>query len=276
MIDAYSSFSRFTAAITDRNDAVPFLRWVEEWRQAFGRGVVVGLLDTHFDKQISDLAGADLIARNFVDCENGIPPETTEHGTHSVATLVGQGLYQIRGIAPKARLLVAHVVGQEGIAKPQAVVEAIDWLISSGAQIVALPLGESVERAEIARQIEQGSEFGVVFFAAAGNSYPELLAFPARHPLAIAVGATDFLGNLLPECSRLPRLDIVAPGWKSAAPIRGRIIRRRRGSSVACVVAAGVAALALSAGAISPKELCRTSVLAVLRMDLERNKVRYS
>jgi serine protease len=188
-----------------------------------------------------------------------------DHGTSSVAMLVGQGDHQIRGIVPQARLLLATVVESDGVATPPAVVESIDWLVSSGAQIVGLPLGEPVERKEIAKQIEHGSECGVLFFAAAGNIYPEPLVFPARHPLAIAVRAADSHGNLLPECSRLPRLDLVAPGWKIPAPVRGSVIGRCRGSSVACVIAAGVATLALSAGAITAQSIGRASVLAVLR-----------
>jgi len=264
MIEACSPIRRFAANLTDHDDTTAMLRWAEEWYPAAGHGVVVGLLDSSFDAQIPDLEGADLVTRDFI-CSEKRNPGMIEHGTHSVATLIAQGHHQIRGIVPQARLLLAKVVGPDGIANPRAVVQAIDWLISLGTQIIVLPLGESIEREEIAQQLEHGSERGVIFFAAAGNGYPEPLLFPARHPLAIAVGAADLQGNLLPECSRLPRLDLVAPGWNIAAPIRGRVIRRRRGTSVACVVAAAVATLAFSAGVIPLKGMCRTSALAVLR-----------
>ena len=266
MIDACSYLRRFAANLTDHHDTTPMLCWAEEWYSAAGHGVVVGLLDASFDAQIPDLEGADLMTRDFI-CSEKRNPEMIEHGTHSVATLIGQGHHQIRGIIPQARLLVAKVVGPGGTANPRAVIEAIDWLISSGARIIVLPLGESIERKEIAQQLGQGSECGVIFFAAAGNGYPEPLVFPARHPLAIAVGAADLRGNLLPECSRVPRLDLVAPGWNIAAPVRGRVIRRRRGTSVACVVAAAVATLAVSAGIVPLRGMCRMSALAVLRRD---------
>jgi len=146
----------------------------------------------------------DFVTRDFRSAQPR-SAEISEHGTHSVATLVGQGHQAIRGIAPAARLLVAQVAGSDGIAKPRAVVEAFAWLISLGAKIVIIPLGEARERNEIAEQVEQGAARGVLFFAAAGNGYPQPIAFPARHPLAIAVGGADDSGNLLPECSRLPR-----------------------------------------------------------------------
>jgi hypothetical protein len=91
--------------------------------------------------------------------------------------------------------------------------------------------------------------------------------FPARHPSAIAVGAANAAGDLLPECSRWPRLDLIAPGCRIPAPIRGRIIRKRSGSSVACVIAAGVAMLALSAGAIPDRTMSRASILTALQGD---------
>src|SRR6266545_4837584 len=232
-----------------------------------GRGIVAGLLDTGFDEQLQDFAGADLVTRDFRSAQPR-SAEISEHGTHSVATLVGQGHQAIRGIAPAARLLVAQVAGSDGIAKPRAVVEAFAWLISLGAKIVIIPLGEARERNEIAEQVEQGAARGVLFFAAAGNGYPQPIAFPARHPLAIAVGGADDSGNLLPECSRLPRLDLVAPGWKIAGPIRNGVVSRRSGTSVACIVAAGAAMLALSAKAFPVDSSPRTSILSELCRDV--------
>ena len=77
--------------------------------------------------------------------------------------------------------------------------EAIEWLIGSGARILAIPLGEAVQSDQIVRQMERGAQRGVRFFAAAGNLYPEPLLFPARHPLAIAA---DFQGRLIVAGSR--------------------------------------------------------------------------
>ena len=224
---------------------------------------------------MSLMAGFDLVAeisnemfRKLLEKNlkiGGVPLELREHGTHSVTTLLGQEHHQFRGIAPRVRLLVAKVVDPESIATPRAVAEAIAWLVSSHAQVMALPLGDFIEHEEVSQQIERSAACGTLFFAAAGNAYPEPLLFPARHPLAIAVGGADFAGSLLPECCRLPRLDLVAPAWKIVAPIRDHIPGWRCGSSVACVIAAGVAMLALSASRVPATSLCRESILAVLR-----------
>jgi subtilisin family serine protease len=266
MIDMCAHLRGFAPGIAANNEALPLLRWIEDWRLAEGQGITAGLLDTGFDRELPDLRGANVVTRSFV---GRVDPsvELTEHGTHSVAALVGQGQRQIRGIVPRVRLLVANVVEACGIATPRAVVDAVDWIVSGGAQIVVVPLGDPIERIEMVQQLDYATKSGVAVLAAAGNGYPDAVLFPARHPLAIAVGAADHRGRLLPECNRFPRLDLVAPGWRILAPIRGRRLRRRSGSSVACVIAGGVAILACSAGGIPTSSTKRLAILAALRRD---------
>jgi subtilisin family serine protease len=226
------------------------LCWRESWEGAEGQGVAAGLLDTRIDEAAPDLAGANLTIRNFTSGYR-LAEQRRDHGTHSAAMLVGQGRARVRGLVPGARLLVAEVVESDGVATPEAVAAALDWLREAGARIVALPLGDSADRADVGERLTRGHAAGAVYFAAAGNRHPDPLAFPARHPLAIAVGATDGRGALLQECCRRPRLDLTAPGFEIASAVRGRMVRRRSGSSVACVLAAGVAALAISSGALA-------------------------
>jgi subtilisin family serine protease len=229
-------------------DGLPGLRMRPEWAHSEGEGVAAGLLDTRIDASAPDFAGAALVIRNFTSGRQ-LAEQPIEHGTHSAAVLTGQGRARVRGLIPRARLLAAEVVEADGVATPEAVYAALEWMRQEGAQVVALPLGDSVDRAEVGEAMARGDACGVVYFAAAGNCHPDPLTFPARHPLAIAVGGTDRKGSLLGECCRWPRLDLAAPGFEIASLARGRTVRRRSGSSVACVLAAGVAALAVSSGA---------------------------
>jgi subtilisin family serine protease len=227
-----------------------------------GRGVVIGLLDTGVDPDLPDLLDADLEVRDFSGSRK-TKTELDDHGTCSASVLVGQGRHRISGIAPRAQLCLGKVTGANGVASPRAVAEGIDWLVSCGAHIIVIPLGEPNEHIEISQQIENASQHGAVCFAAAGNGHPEPVSFPARHPLAIAVGAADDSGELLMECSRRPWLDLVAPGLEIPAAVRNRVVHQR-GTSIACVIAAGAAALATSCSRPS-HSLNRAAILSTLR-----------
>lgn len=260
MIRLHAKLERLTAIAGCRGSAAPILTYRKEWATRAGQGISIGLLDTTFDRTIADLCGAHIVAQSFLDAssQNG---DCGEHGTFSVALLVGQGQRHIQGIAPASRLLVAEVMEPNRPASAQAVAAGIDWVVALGAQLVVLPIGQEVEDAVIARKVECHARSGVAFFAAAGNGYPEPVLFPAHHPSAIAVGAVDWCANMLPSCSRRPRLDLLAPGRHIAAPVGAKRVRRGSGTSVACVVAAGVTALAISAGAFDA-QVDRESVLA--------------
>jgi subtilisin family serine protease len=223
----------------------------DEWRESGGAGVIAGLLDTSFDHGLRDLAGADLVVRNFT---GGRPSPETEHGTHSAALLVGQGRDRFRGLAPRARLLLAEVVGVHGVASLDAVAEAIDWLVAAGAQIVALPLG-SVEGAPvIERSLDRATAKGLVLFGASGHEHLEGQLFPARHPAVVGVAAS-------PTARTAGVSRLVIPVRELPAPVSAREVAAHGGSSVACVIASGIAVLAQSAGAVDTEKGRRRALL---------------
>lgn len=263
-LNAAATLEQFTEKSRRHSLGLPLLHWKRQWSESGGAGVTIGLLDTGFDRNFPDIKSPTITSRDFIPSMQQ-STENLEHGTYSVLMLAGQGKKIIRGIAPLSHLLVAVVVDAMGVASPKRVSEGIEWLISKGAQVVAIPLGEPTVHSEISDLIQKGSNDGVIFCAAAGNHHPHPILFPASHPLTIAVGASDSLGSLLPDCCRVPRLDLVAPGLinipDTSCP---KIIRYPSGSSVACVLVAGTVALALSSGIISTDTLTRGSVLEAL------------
>lgn len=243
MIDVLAMLEAFAHVATHPGGVAPLLRCKAEWRCRGGEGVAVGLVDGKVDRRVPDLAGATLIERCFAPT-HAVCPAIAGHGTHSASLIVGQGGHIIRGLAPKARLFVANVFGSDGGAKPEAIRDALTWLVAEGVEVIAIPLGSDVEHPEIVEQIDRAVRFDIWVLAAAGNDYPAPLAFPARDLQVIAVGAADWRGTLRPNCCREPRLDLIAPGWGVPAPISGERLHCADGSSVACALAAGAAALA--------------------------------
>lgn len=209
-------------------------------------GPALGLIDTGLTR-VRELDGADLTVRDFSDGSDGgdgataaCPPALAEHGTFSASLLVAQrGL--VRGLVPRARLCAATVCAADGSISDAAVAAALAWLITEGCAIIAIPLGSDRDAPEVAAAVASALARGARIFAAAGDTHPAPLAFPARAPGVIAVGALDESGQLLAECNRLPRLDARAPGLARGLVSEG-CAEVRRGSSIACVLAAGSAA----------------------------------
>lgn len=245
MIDACTILRSFGQLHPDAQQPAHLLKCGPEWFTAAGARVTIGLIDSNVDLRTPDLVGADLMLRHFVSTPWADGP-LAEHATHAATLLVGQGLHRICGIAPRARLLAADVLESTGSAEPATVEAALRWLISQGANVIAMPMGTDREHSGVGELIEESASRGGFFLAASGNWHPAPVSFPARHPAAIAVGAADHAGRILPECSRWPRLDLLAPGRNVPAAIGPQAVRSANGSSVACVVAAGAAALALS------------------------------
>jgi subtilisin family serine protease len=247
MIDACSYIRYYASLIPDKEQLAPILHFSRK-QYPDGDGITIGLIDSAVNTQTPDLDTANFSMRSFNEYEpqNAQVTENAEHGTHSASVLIGQGKRYIRGIAPKAHLLIASVVGPNWIAEPEAIEKALQWLISENANIVVIPLGTDISYPKIERLIEKGYEKGTLIMAAAGNWHPMPLSFPACHPLTIAVGAADYFGKILPDCSRWPRLDLLAPGWRIFAPVNAKSVRCMNGTSVACVIAAGAAALVLT------------------------------
>jgi cell wall-associated protease len=244
MFDVLDMLEAFAHVATPPGSAAPLLRCCSEWRGRRDENVVVGLVDGAVEQRTPDLANASLVKRCFLTTEAASSAKS-DHATHSANLIAAQGVHVIRGIIPKARLLVAEVFEPDGEAKPEAVSDALNWLIQERVQVIAFPLGSDVGQPDVAEQIDRAIRSNIWVFAAAGNEYPRPLAFPARHREVIAVGAADPHGRLLPNCCREPRLDLIAPGWGVPAPVSEASLRCADGSSVACVLAAGAAALAL-------------------------------
>lgn len=219
-----------------------------------GAGVTIGLIEPALEV-VDDLIGAQFTLASFA----AVPAETPalrEHGTHSATLLVGQGQRSVLGLVPGARLLMAIVAEADGRATPHGVATAIDWLEAEGADLVAIPLGDSTNYDVIDVAITRAHERGIQFFAAAGNLHPQEVMFPARHSAVCAVGAIDYRGRLRPECCRSPRIDQTAPGTELPALVRLGTVEARSGSSVACVVAVGLAALQKASGLTARGSSC--------------------
>ncbi len=225
-------------SLSAKSSDSPCIAFDQAFSEDGGLGASIGLIDGTVDMMSPDLEGADILTCDFVGSPD-MSPDTVFHGTSMATLLVGQGRQYMRGVVPRAQLLAARAVGPGDVATPARVAAAIDWLVSEGIRIVALPLGSETEAPAVDAAIARGVAVGVCFFAASGSGAGAVL-YPARHPAVIAVGAADDQGHPIADARHKPPSDLLAPGWK--IPGLSANGATCNGSSIACVLAAGVAA----------------------------------
>jgi len=104
-----------------------------------GDGIVVAVLDTGIDPNHEAFAGVELVRRNFTDEADD---DTHGHGTHCAGTIFGRDVAGTRiGVARGVRkALIGKVLGAGGGGSDQ-IVQAINWAVQEGANVVSMSLG---------------------------------------------------------------------------------------------------------------------------------------
>lgn len=215
------------------------LRWTTAMDGDRGEGLRIALLDGGVDPGHPDLRDADI---ERIDLLDSAPDDhdTLHHGTRDACLLVGRGRLRIRGLTPAATLLHARVIAAD-VGPPSALAAGLAWARQRGAGVIIMPIGGDTAALEVEAELDRCAAAGIRLLAAAGNGNPAPVEFPARHPAVIAVGAVDPRGWLIPASARHPRLDLLAPAGD--VPALDRSEARARGTSIACVLAGGAAAL---------------------------------
>ena len=197
-----------------------------------GNGRIVGMIDGGVASHPA-LAGAAIEQNGFAGA-----PKPTGHGTAVASLLVGaQGPF--RGAATGAKLYVADVYGgNRAGGSASAIVPALGWLASHGAQVINISL-VGPQNAAVAKAIGAVQRRGVRVVAAVGNDGPAAPPqYPASYPGVLAVTAVDARGHALPEAGKAAHLDFAAPGADMAAALPGQGYARVRGTSFAAPLAA--------------------------------------
>lgn len=221
------------------------LRWHSDFDQSTGQGVRIALLDSGLDWLNPSLVNSNLVAKNFTG--SGSLADSTGHGTQMAALVVGEG-----GLVPDAQLLFGKVFrGIPSARTEHFLAQGIRWAIHQQVDILALPLGRSRPSQVVAQAIETALANHVAIFAAAGNCGADRLLFPASLPGVMAVTGADIRGQKLPECTAFEAADWITLGQVFSLLSPEDSLDRHppellTGSSPATVIAAAIAALALS------------------------------
>jgi serine protease len=193
---------------------------------AGGRGVIVAVLDTGVAymnrgpyRRSPDFSrwgfvqGYDFVNRGpYAEDSNG-------HGTF-IAGTIGEATdnrYGLTGLAFAARIMPVRVLNSEGEGDASTIAEGVRFAVRHGARVINLSLEFSSnvtarDIPQLMRALRYAYRKGVVVVAAAGNEGHSAIAYPARAPHVIAVGASTEHGCLADYSNDGPGLTLVAPG----------------------------------------------------------------
>ncbi|OGS12967.1 MAG: hypothetical protein A2234_02995 [Elusimicrobia bacterium RIFOXYA2_FULL_58_8] len=221
------------------------------WNLTEGAGVKVAIIDTGVDFTHPDLAAN--YAGGYNTIISTLPPmDDHGHGTHvagSVAAL--RNAVGVAGVAPRAAIYGVKVLDKNGSGSYSNVMAGIEWAALNKIQVINMSLGGGGYMESMHKVIKAAYEAGVAIVCAAGND-SGAVNYPARYPQSIAVSASDSADRLASFSSKGPEVAVIAPGVNIYSTRMGGGYRNMSGTSMACPHVAGLAALAIGAGATTP------------------------
>jgi subtilisin len=157
----------------------------------------------------------------------------------------------VAGVAPEADLYGVKVLDSKGSGQYSWIVAGIEWAIEHKMDVVNMSLGSRSGTDALAKVMTAAKAAGVTIVCAAGNDSGPV-NYPARYPEAIAVSASDSSDRLAYFSSRGPEIALISPGVNVYSCKKGGGYTNMSGTSMASPHVAGLAALAIGAGARGP------------------------
>lgn len=242
------------------------------WQVTEGKSVTVAVIDSGVYPQESDLSDGSVIAGpNFTGLHTS--PQNAnwgQHGTWMASIIAGHGhdggFDGVMGIAPEAKVLSIRVIPDKSDPGYQAyndepetriqdeLADGIMTAVKDHAQVISMSIGYSAPSGVVRNAITYAYEHGTVLVASSGNSGGNdtqhgkanglsPVSFPAEYPGVLGVGAVTSTGAQASFSSGNLSVQVAAPGQGVPAQGRNGLYYTVDGTSPACALVAGVAAL---------------------------------
>ena len=239
------------------------------WTVTQGQGVTVAVIDSGVYPSVSDLSGSVMPGPNLSRVGTSRSnPSWGIHGTWMASLIAGHGHANgssgILGVAPESKVLSIRVVTDHGDPNyrkyqnesnsmvQQALAAAITAAINGRASVISMSLGYGAPSHMVRAALQEALDHGVVVVASSGNSGNTAGArrnghapysFPADYPGVLGVGAIAQDGSAASFSSDNLSVGVAAPGVRVPAQGRDGQYWLVSGTSPACALTAGVAAL---------------------------------
>ncbi len=239
------------------------------WAQTQGQGVTVAVIDSGVNPDVSDLTGSVIDGPDLTQV--GTPSSNSGwgvHGTWMASLIAGHGhaggASGIMGVAPRSKVLSIRVVTDKtdpGYSKYQqesdrrvqrSLAQAISYATAQKASVISMSLGYGTPSAVVRSALQNALNHGVVVVASSGNNGDSVGArasgqapysFPADYPGVLGVAAVSRTGSAADFSSDNLSVQVGAPGVDVPAQGRDGQYWLVSGTSPACALTAGVAAL---------------------------------
>jgi serine protease len=202
---------------------------------AGGKGVTIAVLDTGIAyanrgpfRRSPDFSHFQFVKGYDFVSKSAFPNDRNGHGTFVAGTIAEatNNRYGLTGLAYGANIMPVRVLDSGGEGEASTIAEGVFYAVKHGAQVINLSLEFSpgVTASDIPELIEAlryAHHRGALVVAAAGNEGHTAVAYPARAPYVISVGATTEHGCLAAYSNDGTGLALVAPGGGPDANLPG-------------------------------------------------------
>ena len=203
--------------------------------RAGGRGVTVAVLDTGVAyanrgrfRRSPDFGRFQFVSGHDFVGHDAYPNDRNGHGTFVAGTIAEDtnNRYGLTGIAYGAKIMPVRVLDTEGEGEASTIAQGVRFAVSHGAQVINLSLEFSPgvtasDIPELISALRYAHRHRVLVVAAAGNEGHTAIAYPARAPDVVSVGATTDHGCLAAYSNDGSGLTLVAPGGGPDADLPG-------------------------------------------------------
>jgi subtilisin len=234
------------------------------WKETKGAGVKVCVIDTGTPNHVDiGVAGSDSTIPGYSEDKNG-------HATHCggiIAAIANNGL-GVAGISPEVEDYYIAALNAEGSGSitqiTTAILKAVDEM---GVDVISMSLGIPGGYANF-RSMEAACDYavdqGVTVIAAAGNENSGV-GQPACYDSVIAVAAVDSAKKRAWFSNQGSEVDFAAPGVDVYSTYLKNRYAKLSGTSMACPMLAGIAALIIADAKDDNEILTPADVRAKLR-----------